>query len=105
METHDDADLTGCAVDGPCGGGGGWSLPQRGVVLALVWPSRLGPSRATVGRWVQHSVPQARGIREVLERACQRWVLVWWLDESVFHREPSLLGVAPLSRAGLAAQR
>ena len=83
----------------------GVSLPQRGVVLALVWPSRLGPSRATVGRWVQHSAQQARGIREVLERACQRWVLVWCVDESVCHREPILLGVAPLSRAGLAAQR
>jgi hypothetical protein len=29
------------------------------------------PSRATVGRWVQQSAQQSRGILEVLDRACQ----------------------------------
>src|SRR5437899_10968305 len=83
----------------------GLSLTQRVVVLAIVLPSRLVPSRATVGRWVQQSAQQSRGILEVLDRACQRWVLVWWLDEIFCHREPILMGVAPLSLAWLAAQR
>jgi hypothetical protein len=58
-----------------------------------------------VGRWVQQSAQQSRGILEVLDRACQRWVLVLCLDEIFFHREPSLMGVEPLSLAWLAAQR
>ena len=63
------------------------------------------PSRATVGRWVQQSAQQSRGILEVLDRACQRWVLVLCLDEIFFHREPILMGVEPLSLAWLAGQR
>jgi hypothetical protein len=59
----------------------GLSLSQIVVLLAMVLPSRLVPSRATVGRWVQHSAQQSRGILEVLDRACQRWVLVLCLDE------------------------
>src|SRR5256884_2723902 len=83
----------------------GLSLTQRVVLLAIVLPSRMVPSRATVGRWVQQSAQQSRGILEVLDRACQRWVLVWCLDEIFFHREPILMGVEPLSLAWLAAQR
>src|SRR6266481_6482812 len=83
----------------------GLSLTQRVVLLAIVLPSRLVPSRATVGRWVQQSAQQSRGILEVLDRACQRWVLVLCLDEIFFHREPILMGVEPLSLAWLAAQR
>src|SRR2546422_8620375 len=44
------------------------SLTQRVVVLAIVLPSRMVPSRATVGRWVQQSAQQSRGILEVLDR-------------------------------------
>ena len=83
----------------------GVSLPQMVLVLAIVWPSRLVPSRATVGRGVQQSAQQSRGILEVLDRACQRWVLVWCLDEIFFHREPILMGVEPISLAWLAGQR
>jgi hypothetical protein len=70
-----------------------------------VLPRRLVPSRATVGRWVQQSAQQSRGILEVLDRACQSFVLVLCLDEIFFHREPILMGVAPISLAWLAAQR
>src|SRR5881409_447360 len=87
----------GCAM--------GLSLTQRVVVLAIVLPSRMVPSRATVGRWVQQSAQQSRGILEVLDRACQRWVLVLCLDEIFFHREPILMGVEPISLAWLAGQR
>jgi hypothetical protein len=83
----------------------GLSLTQMVILLAIVLPSRLVPSRATVGRWVQQSAQQSRGILEVLDRACQRWVLVLCLDEIFFHREPILMGVEPLSLAGLAGQR
>jgi hypothetical protein len=83
----------------------GLSLTQIVIVLAIVWPSRLGPSRATVGRWVQQSAEQSRGILEGLDRACQRWGLVWCLDEIFVHREPILRGVEPISLAWLAAQR
>src|SRR2546423_10418805 len=81
----------------------GLSLTQIVILLAIVLPSRLVPSRATVGRWVQQSAQQSRGILEVLDRACQRWVLVLCLDEIFFHRAPILIGVEPLSLACLTA--
>jgi hypothetical protein len=83
----------------------GLSLSQIVVLLAIVLPTRMVPSRATVGRWVQQSAQQSRGILEVLDRACQRWVLVLCLDEIFFHREPILMSVEPLSLAWLAGQR
>jgi len=66
----------------------GLSLTQIVVLLAIVLPSRMVPSRATVGRWVQQSAQQSRGILEVLDRACQGLALVLCLDEIFFHREP-----------------
>jgi len=87
----------GCAM--------GLSLTQIVILLAIVLPGRMVPSRATVGRWVQHSAQQSRGILEVLDRACQRWALVLCLDEIFFHREPILMGVEPLSLGWLAGQR
>jgi hypothetical protein len=83
----------------------GLSLSQIVVLLAIVLPRRRVPSRATVGRWVQQSAQQSRGILEVLDRACQRLVLVVCLDEIFFHREPILMGVEPRSWAWLAGQR
>src|ERR671930_1680633 len=83
----------------------GLSLSQIVILLAIVLPRRLVPSRATVGRWVQQSAQQSRGILEVLDRACQSFVLVLCLDEIFFHREPILMGVEPISLAWLAAQR
>lgn len=83
----------------------GLSLTQMVMLLAIVLPSSLVPSRATVGRWVRQSAQQSRSILEVLDRACQRWVLVLCLDEIFFHHEPILMAVEPLSLAWLAAQR
>lgn len=83
----------------------GLSLSQMVILLAIVLPRRVVPSRATVGRWVQQSARQSRRILEVLDRACQRWVLVLCLDEIFFHREPILMGVDPVSLSWLAAQR
>jgi hypothetical protein len=39
----------------------GLSLSQMVILLAIVLPSRMVPSRATVGRWVQHSAQPSRG--------------------------------------------
>jgi hypothetical protein len=83
----------------------GLSLTQIVILLAIVLPSRIVPSRATVGRWVQQSAQQSRGILEVLDRACQGLVCVLCLDEIFFRREPILMGVEPISLAWLAAQR
>src|SRR4030095_14247569 len=83
----------------------GLSLTQLVILLAIVLPHRLVPSRATVGRWIQHSAQQSRGILEVLDRACQGLVLVLCLDEIFFHRDPILMGVEPTSWAWLAGQR
>src|SRR5262249_20391594 len=70
----------------------GLSLSPIVILLAIVLPSRMVPSRATVGRWVQQSAQQSRGLLEVLDRACQGLVLVLCLDE-IFHT-PSNLVVA-----------
>jgi hypothetical protein len=83
----------------------GLSLSQIVILLAIVLPSRLVPSRATVGRWVQQSAQQSHGILKVLDRACQGLVLVLCLDEIFFHRDPILMGVEPRSLAWLAGQR
>jgi len=83
----------------------GLSLSQIVVLLAIVLPSRVAPSRATVGRWVRQSEAQASRLLRVLDQACQRWVLVLCLDEIFFHRVPILMAVEPVSLAWLAGQR
>lgn len=83
----------------------GLSLSQLVILLAIVLPHRLVPSRATGGRWIQQRAQQSRGILAVLDRACQGWVLVWCLDEIFLHRDPILMGVEPTSWAWLAGQR
>jgi hypothetical protein len=62
----------------------GLSLTQIVTLLAIVLPLRMVPSRATVGRWVHQSAQQSSRLLEVLDRACQRWVLVLCLDNCRF---------------------
>ena len=83
----------------------GLSLTQMVILLAIVWPSRRVPSRATVGRWVHQSAEPSSAILRGLDRACQRWVWVVGLDAIFLHREPILMGVEPMSLAWLAGQR
>lgn len=87
----------GCAM--------GLSLTQIVMLLVIVLPRGAGPSRATVGRWVQQAGEQASRILMVLDRACQTWVLRLCLDEIFFHREPILMEVEPDSMAWMAGQR
>src|SRR5262244_1623743 len=82
----------------------GLSLSQIVILLAILVPSRMVPSRAMVGRWVQQSAQQSRGILKILERVCQGLVWVWCLDEIFFHRDPILMGVEPTSWAWWAGQ-
>jgi len=83
----------------------GLSLTQIVILLAIVLPRRMAPSRATVGRWVRQSEAQASRLLRVLDQACQRFVLVLCLDEIFFHRVPILMAVEPVSLAWLAGQR
>jgi hypothetical protein len=83
----------------------GLSLTQIMILLAIVLPRRMAPSRATVGRWVRQSEAQASRILRVLDRACQRFVLVLCLDEIFFHRVPILMAVEAVSLAWLAGER
>jgi hypothetical protein len=83
----------------------GLSLTQIVVLLTIVLPVGRLPSRATVGRWVRHSQRQSHRILDVLDRACQRLVLVVCLDEIFFHRDPILMGVEPISLVWLAGHR
>src|SRR4029434_292652 len=54
----------------------GLSLGQIITLLAILLPNGTGPSRATVGRWVSQSSRQAGDLLALLDRFCQRWVLV-----------------------------
>jgi hypothetical protein len=83
----------------------GLSLGQIITLLAILLPNGTGPSRATVGRWVSQSSRQAGDLLALLDRFCQRWVLVLCLDEIFFHREPILMAVEPHSMAWVAGQR
>ena len=83
----------------------GVSLGQIITLLAIVLPNGTGPSRATVGRWVAQSSRQAGDLLALLDQRCQRWVLVWCLDEICLHREPILMAVDPPSMAWVAGQR
>jgi hypothetical protein len=83
----------------------GLSLTPIVALLAIVLPPPMVPSRATVGRWVHQSAQQSSRILAVLDRVCQRWVLVLCLDEIFFHREPIWMAVEPVSLAWLAGQR
>jgi hypothetical protein len=83
----------------------GLSLTQMVILLAIVLPNRMAPSRARVGRWVRQSEAQASRLLRVLDQACQRFVLVLCRDEICFHRVPILMAVEPVSLAWLAGQR
>jgi hypothetical protein len=77
----------------------GLRLPQSVIVWAIVWPSGVGPSRATVGRWGPQSAAPSSRILRVLDRAWQRWVLTWGLEDIFCQRDPIVMAVEPVSLA------
>jgi hypothetical protein len=89
--------VTACAM--------GLSLSQALVLLAIFLPADRLPSRATVGRWVNHSARRAGRILGVLDKAARSLVLVLCLDEIFFRRKPVLMAVEPHSLAWVLGQR
>ncbi len=59
----------------------GLSLTPIVTTLAVVLSGIGAPSRATVGRWVQHSCEQAGRVLAVLDEACRTRVLTLYMDE------------------------
>ena len=89
--------VTACAM--------GLSLTQALVLLAILVPARVLPSRATVGRWVLRDARRAGKLLQVLDKACRTLVLCVCLDEIFFHRKPVLMAVEPRSLAWVLGQR
>jgi hypothetical protein len=83
----------------------GVSLNQILVLLAILLPPTRLPSRATLGRWVNHQARRASRLLAVLDKACRPLVLCLCLDEIFFHRKPVLMGVEPHSMAWVLATR
>ena len=83
----------------------GLSLTPILTIFAVVLSGIGVPSRATVGRWVQHSCEQASRVLAVLDKACRTRVLTLCMDEIFFHQVPVLAMVEPHSMAWVAGQR
>jgi len=89
--------VTACAL--------GLSLSQVLVLLAVLLPKDRLPSRATLGRWTQHSARTASRVLAVLDKACRPLVLCLCLDEIFFRRRPVLMAVEPQSLAWVLGRR
>jgi hypothetical protein len=89
--------VTACAM--------GLSLSQTLVLLAILLPAGQLPSRATLGRWVQHSARRAGRLLQLLDRLCRPLVLCLCLDEIFFRHRPVLMAVEPHSLAWVIGQR
>jgi hypothetical protein len=83
----------------------GLSLQQTLTLLAVLLPTALLPSRATLGRWVRQGAGRARRLLGVLDQACRHLVGCLCLDEIFFRRRPVLMGVEPHSWAWVLGQR
>jgi hypothetical protein len=83
----------------------GLSLQQTLVLLTILLPKNLLPSRATLGRWVLQGANRASRVLQVLDTACRSLVLGLCLDEIFFHRRPVLMGIEPHSMAWVLGQR
>lgn len=63
----------------------GLSLTPIMTILSVVLSGLGVPSRAKVGRWVQHSCEQAGRVLAVLDEACRARVVTLCLEEIFFH--------------------
>jgi hypothetical protein len=82
----------------------GLSLTQITVLLGVVLGDD-GPSRSSVGRWVETACRKATEVLRVLDQACRGLVVSLCLDEIFFHRQPVLVGVEPASMAWVIGER
>jgi len=87
--------VTACAM--------GLSLSAALVLLGIFVPAGSPPSRATLGRWVNHPARRAGRILEVLDQAARCLVLALCLDEIFFRRKPVLMAAEPHSLAWVPA--
>ena len=83
----------------------GLSLGQALSLLAILLPAGRLPSRATLGRWVNHSARRAGRLLAALDKACRSLVLCLCLAEVFFHRKPVLMAVEPQSLAWVLGRR
>jgi len=83
----------------------GLSLQQTLALLAILLPTSVLPSRATLGRWVQQGARKASRVLRVLDAACRSLVRSACLDEIFFRRQPVLMGIEPHSLAWVLGQR
>jgi hypothetical protein len=83
----------------------GLSLQQTLVLLTILLPTNLLPSRATLGRWVLQGANRASRVLQVLDQACQALVKSLCVDEIFLHRQPVLMGIEPHSMAWVLGQR
>lgn len=83
----------------------GLSLTQALVLLAILLPAQRLPSRATLGRWVNHSARRAGRVLQLLDKACRPLVLCLCLAEIFLGRKPVLMAVDPRSMAWVVGQR
>jgi hypothetical protein len=83
----------------------GLSLQQILVLLAILVPAPVLPSRATLGRWVRHGAHRSQRLLRVLDHACRSVVVCLCLEEIFFHRQPVLMGIEPHSMAWVLGQR
>jgi len=83
----------------------GLSLGQISTLLAILLPNGMGPSRATVGRWVAQASRQAAGLLARLDQCWQRGGLGVCWDAIFLQRAPILMAVEPHSMARGAGQR
>ena len=83
----------------------GLSLQQTLVLLAILLPKDLCPTRPTLGRWVLQAAKKASSILKVLDAACRTLVLTVCVDEIFFHRQPVLMGIEPHSMAWILGKR
>jgi len=83
----------------------GLSISQVLVLLAILLPPSRLPSRASLGRWVNHQARRAGRLLAILDQACRPLVLCLCLDEIFFRRKPVLMAVEPHSLAWVTGWR
>lgn len=83
----------------------GLSLAQVLILIGIVLPASVCPSRATLGRWVATWAARAGEHLRVLDQACRKLIVCLCIDEIFLGRKPVLVGVEPQSMAWVIGQK